>query len=131
MDQTTVYKREVIWLANWTLKKNQQKNTWNYRVFPKFCIFFYSVLFWIWCVLLTWWIVLNFESKIINIIMVSSFKVDQDLIAWRRDVARWNWKATIHSHHGWCTWTTIINVQWIIAEKLECWFVFLIWQLNT
>ena len=25
MDQTTVYKREVIWLANWTLKKINKK----------------------------------------------------------------------------------------------------------
>ena len=54
--------------------------------------------------------------------------MNQDLIAWR-DMAGRNWITTILSHYGWCTWTTIINGQGIIAEKKYL-FVFLKWQLQ-
>ena len=71
--------------------------------------------------------IFHFETIIIAIVMVS-FKMNQDLIAWR-DMAGRNWITTILSHHGWCTWITIINGQGIIAEKNRLFFLH-IWQLK-
>ena len=79
-----------------------------------------------WCDLLTYWIVLHLESTISSTPI--RLKFNQDLIAWRNMAGR-NWITTILSHHGWCTWTTIINGQGIIAEKTSL-FIFLIWQLQ-
>ena len=74
----------------------------------------------------TYWIVLHFKSSSHSYLI--RMKLNQDLIAWR-DMAGRNWITTILSHHGWCTWTTVINGQGIIAEKTSL-FIFLIWQFQ-
>ena len=94
---------------------------------PQFCIII-LIIFGVvlnWCV--TCLCIFHFETIIIAIVIVS-FKMNQDLIAWR-DMAGRNWITTILSHHGWCTWITIINGQGIPAKKNRA-FVFLIWQLQ-
>ena len=73
-----------------------------------------------WYVLLTCWIVFHLESSISYTPI--RLKMNQDLIAWRNMAGR-NWITTILSHHEWCTWTTIINGQGIIAEKIGCFFL--------
>ena len=94
---------------------------------PQFCIIILTIFSVVlnWCV--TCLFIFHFETIIIAIEIVS-FKMNQDLIAWR-DMAGRNWITTILSHHGWCTWITIINGQGIQAEKIGL-FVFLIWQLQ-
>ena len=94
---------------------------------PQFCIII-LIIFGVvlnWCV--TCLCIFHFETIIIAIVIVS-FKMNQDLIAWR-DMAGRNWITTIKAHHGWCTWSTIINGQGIIPEK-KYMFVFLIWQFQ-
>ena len=77
-----------------------------------------------WC--FTCWNVFHLESTISSTPI--RFKLNQDLTAWW-DMTGRNWIATILSHHWWCTWTTIINGQRIIAENINM-FIFLIWQLK-
>ena len=72
-----------------------------------------------WCVLLTCWIVFHFESSFCH--SPIRFKLNHDPIAWWYMVGS-NWSTTILSHHGWCTWSTIINGQGIPAEKIIYWF---------
>ena len=74
----------------------------------------------------TYWIVFHLESSSCHVII--RLKLNQDLIAWWHMAGR-NWSITILSHHGWCTWTTIINGQGIKAER-NILFVFLKWQLQ-
>ena len=77
-------------------------------------------------VLLTCGIVFHLKSS--SCYTPIRLKMNQDLIAWR-DMAGRNWITTILSHQGWCTWSTIINGQEIIARKITL-FIFLIWQLK-
>ena len=91
------------------------------KILPQFCIII-LIIFGVvlnWCV--TCLCIFHFETIIIAIVIVS-FKMNQDLIAWR-DMAGRNWITTILSHHGWCTWTPIINGQGVIAEKNGCLFL--------
>ena len=64
----------------------------------------------------------HFESSSCHKILVW-MKMNEYLITWR-DVAGRNWITTILSYQGWCTWTTVIDVQVIIAEKIGCLFLF-------
>ena len=66
----------------------------------------------------TYWMVFHFESNFCCFSI--RLKLNQDLIAWR-DMAGRNWITTILSHHGWCTWSTVINGQGITAET---WLVY-------
>ena len=93
---------------------------------PKLCIIIPMAFSVVLNCCVTCWIVLHFKSSSYSIHI--RMKLNQDLIAWR-DMAWRNWITTILSHHGWCTWSTIINGQGIIAEKNRL-FIFLIWQLQ-
>ena len=82
-----------------------------------FFFFFFSNLKNIKFVFFSYLLLLHFKSSSHSCLI--RMKLNQDLIAWR-DMAGRNWITTILSHHGWCTWSTIINDQGIPAEKIEC-----------
>ena len=109
--------------VNWSMYIKKKKKCWSGQV-NSAPIFFYNNPHNIQCcfelMCFTYWIVFHFEP--ISIGERCWFKMNHYFVAWRY-MAWWNWSTTILSHHGWCTWTTIINGQGIRAEKISYLFV--------
>ena len=107
--------------VNWSTDIKKTKKCWSGRV-NSTPLFLYNNPHIIQCyfelMCFTYWIVFHLESSSCHVII--RLKLNQDLIAWWHMAGR-NWSITILSHHGWCTWTTIINGQGIPAKKkVEC-----------
>ena len=106
--------------VNWSTDIKKTKKCWSGRV-NSTPLFLYNNAPIIQCcfelMCFTYWIVFHFESSFCCTPI--RMKMNEDLIAWW-DMAGRNWVTAIHSHHGWCTWSSVINDQGIPAEKIEC-----------